>query len=78
MPLVHDSNSGAKASAKAALAALIAAANFSAASAHLCLVSTVQFLYLHQNLWQPCGMIHHSQKLFWQHHYRQTVTQAHC
>ena len=36
MPLVHDSNSAAKANANAALAALIAAANFSAASAHLC------------------------------------------
>ena len=36
MPLVHDGNSGAKANANTALAALIAAANFSAASAHLC------------------------------------------
>ena len=36
MPLVHDSNSGAKTNASAALAALIAAANFGAASAHLC------------------------------------------
>ena len=38
MPLVHDSNSGAKANANAALAVLIAAAKFSAASAHLWLV----------------------------------------